>query len=202
MLKLFLTASGTSAFCANPSLSRRSLVCSSLLVQENAHERAEQHHKHGLPHESRFPPLHRWRVVVGSGIGHCRNVSGNGLRGGTGFGLCLSQMGALVPNSLWTFVGCLIGTFLYTRIQPCWSNPPSSFVVIEKLSSSSSRYPKTVMEATGMDYRVLAVLFASLLYTVVGIVNAFAPWRAEVDAWRAEVGAWHGEVGECYHIHE
>lgn len=96
-------------------------------------------------------------------------------------------MGALVPNSLWTFVGCMIGAFLYTRIQPRWLNPCSSFVVIEKLSSSSSRYPKTVMEATGMDYRVLAVLFASLLYAIVWIVNAFAPWRSEVGEWSVGV---------------
>lgn len=94
--------------------------------------------------------------------------------------LCLSQMGALVPNSLWTFVGCMIGTFVYTRIQPRRFGLLCSFVVIEKLSTSSSCYPKTVMEATGIDYRVLAVLFAGLLYTIVWIVNSFFPWREEV----------------------
>ena len=36
------------------------------------------------------------------------------------------------------------------------------------------------MEATGIDYRVLAVLFAGLLYTIVWIVNSFFPWREEV----------------------
>ena len=38
-----------------------------------------------------------------------------------------------------------------------------------------------------MDYRVLAVLFASLLYAIVWIVNAFAPWRSEVGEWSVGV---------------
>ena len=50
------------------------------------------------------------------------------------------------------------------------------------MSTTSSRYPKTVMEATGIDYRILAILYAILLYVVVAVVEYFVPWTREVKA--------------------
>ena len=50
------------------------------------------------------------------------------------------------------------------------------------MSSTVSSRPKTVMEATGISYPVLAVLFASMMYGIVFVVEKWRPWRSDVSS--------------------
>ena len=55
-------------------------------------------------------------------------------------------------------------------------------IEIEKLSSKTTSYPKTVMELTGMDYPRVACIFAALLYAIVFIVEKFRPWQSDIHS--------------------
>lgn len=77
-------------------------------------------------------------------------------------------------------MGCFVGTFLYSVFQSRCYIVHLSFLEIEKLSTKSSRHAKTVMELTGLDYRILAVVFAVAMYFIVFVVELFVPWRKDV----------------------
>ena len=52
---------------------------------------------------------------------------------------------------------------------------------IEKLSTQSSSYPKTLMEMTGKSYPFLAICFAVALYAIVFLVELLVPWRKDIQ---------------------
>ena len=90
-------------------------------------------------------------------------------------------MGAFVQNCLWTFLGCLVGTFLYTLLSERISFDFFFIVIeIEKLSTKSSTHAKTVMELTGKEYPFLAVIFAMMMYLIVLIVELIRPWKQDI----------------------
>lgn len=90
-------------------------------------------------------------------------------------------MGAFIQNCLWTFLGCLVGTFLYTLLSERITIDFFFIVIeIEKLSTKSSTHAKTVMELTGKEYPFLAVIFAMMMYLIVFIVELIRPWKQDI----------------------
>lgn len=89
-------------------------------------------------------------------------------------GMVLIQVGAAVPNALYTFTGALCGAFLYAFTH-CWL----SCGLDEKEEPEYS----TLDEYLETPHFNLALPMAALLGTAVFALDFFAPWATEVEVY-------------------
>ncbi|GFS10016.1 UPF0394 inner membrane protein YeeE-like [Elysia marginata] len=89
-------------------------------------------------------------------------------------GMVLIQVGAAVPNALYTFAGAACGAFLYA-FTDCWLSC--------KLNGKGEPYYNTLNEYLETPHFNLALPIVALLGTAVFALDIFAPWATEVEVY-------------------
>ncbi|KAL4216604.1 hypothetical protein ACF0H5_024327 [Mactra antiquata] len=91
-------------------------------------------------------------------------------------GVVLAQVGAWVPNSIFTFLGCLIGALSYGLVAP----------VIEKYTAPNKPFKNhTIHKTLNWPYIVLSLPMAMMLFVCVFVLEYF--WDYKKDLQNIEV---------------
>ncbi|KAK8793422.1 hypothetical protein WA158_004781 [Blastocystis sp. Blastoise] len=150
MLKVFLTAAVTSA-----------IVFFILYNIKNTKENviSAQVNMGGIGRRGLMP------VVLGGFL------LGSGLYlSGTCPGMVWVELGSFVKSSIFTLLGTFVGTFIY-----------ANFTAIEKYVVNEKKpIPAMIMDVVHCSYNTCALIFITLLISIIIAVEYYFPWRSEL----------------------